>query len=67
MMNAEIICATCRHARKSRGLVVACLASCGDIRLAALYGRCRRYDKRISINYKQKEYETDDEQTHPLQ
>lgn len=29
-MNAEIICATCRHARKSRGLVIACLASCGN-------------------------------------
>lgn len=66
-MNAEIICATCRHARKSRGLVIACLASCGNIQLAALYGRCRRYDKRISINLNKQKYETDDKQTFSLQ
>lgn len=54
-MNAEIICATCRHARKSRGLVIACLASCGNIH------------KRISINLNKQKYETDDKQTFSLQ
>lgn len=44
-MNKNIICADCKHARKSHGNVMDC-KSIGNIQLAALYGKCRRYEPR---------------------
>lgn len=46
MNQKNIICDTCRFARKAKdGIVVACVKNAGDINLAALYGKCRRYEK----------------------
>lgn len=42
MNKNTIICEDCRHARKSHGKIMDC-TTIGSIELAALYGRCRRF------------------------
>lgn len=43
MNKNELLCLSCRHARKSGGKVVACV-SIGNPTLAFLYGGCRKYE-----------------------
>lgn len=46
MNKNEILCQSCRHARKSKGRVMDC-ATIGVVALAVLYGRCRKYQPKV--------------------
>lgn len=49
MNQNDLLCQTCRHARKSGGKVVACI-SIGNPTLTFLYGRCRKYEPKQNLN-----------------
>ena len=49
MNQNDLLCQTCRHARKSGGKVVAG-ASIGNPTLTFLYGRCRKYESKQKLN-----------------
>lgn len=49
MNQNELLCQTCRHARKSSGKVVAC-TSIGNLTLTFLYGLCRKYEPKQNLN-----------------
>ena len=49
MNQNDLLCQTCRHARKSGGKAVACI-SIGNPTLTFLYGRCRKYEPKQNLN-----------------
>lgn len=49
MNKTELLCQSCRHARKSGGNVVAC-TTIGNPTLTFLYGRCRKYELKQNLN-----------------
>lgn len=49
MTKYELLCQSCRHARKSGANVVAC-TSIGNPTLTFLYGRCRKYEPKNNLN-----------------
>lgn len=51
MNQNDLLCQTCRYARKSGGKVVAC-ATIGNPTLTFLYGRCRKYEPKQTLNNK---------------